>query len=128
MELEERSKPARQRTPLGGRSQAVARPSAIRSKNDPQPSLARSYRSGLKYPRCSKCISVRPSPRAVRTTVTSLNGGAGVDLLEGRAGNDTLDGGDDSDSLDGGDDDDVCDGGPADDPPAAGCELVTDIP
>src|SRR5918995_608802 len=43
----------------------------MRSKKDDHPSPARSYCSGDMRPRCSKCISVRPSPRSVRTTLTS---------------------------------------------------------
>lgn len=51
--------------------QAVASRSSIRSRKPPQPSVARSYCSGDIDPRCSKSISVRPSPRGVSTTVTS---------------------------------------------------------
>ena len=44
----------------------------MRSKNVDQPCPAPSYCSGGHVPpRCSKRISVRPSPRSVRTTVTS---------------------------------------------------------
>jgi len=57
-----------------GRSSArqeSARRSAIRSKNFDHPEPAPSYCSGVMRPRCSKSISVRPSPRSVRTTTTS---------------------------------------------------------
>jgi HAD superfamily hydrolase (TIGR01509 family) len=52
-------------------SQTPARRSAMRSKNVPQPCSARSYSWAESWPRCSKRISVRPSPRSVRTTVTN---------------------------------------------------------
>src|SRR5581483_1304596 len=51
--------------------QPAARRSCIRSKNFPQPWVARSYSSGVIEPRCSNSISVRPSPRSVSTTLTS---------------------------------------------------------
>ena len=52
-------------------SQAPTRRSATRSKKEDQPWPARSYCSADMRPRCSKSISVRPSPRSVRTTVIS---------------------------------------------------------
>ena len=51
--------------------QAAARRSAMRSKKIAQPLPAPSYCSGGIWPRCSKSISVRPSPRSLRTTMTS---------------------------------------------------------
>src|SRR5215211_6031985 len=43
----------------------------MRSKKEPQPSPARLYCSADRRPRCSKSISVRPSPRSVSWTITS---------------------------------------------------------
>jgi hypothetical protein len=54
-----------------GAVQAPVSRSSTRSKNVLQPSVARSYSSGDIEPRCSKSISVRPSPRSVSSTVTS---------------------------------------------------------
>jgi uncharacterized protein YndB with AHSA1/START domain len=53
------------------RGQPAARRSTIRSKKVPQPSFARSYTAAGKRPLCRKSISVRPSPRSLRTTVMS---------------------------------------------------------
>src|SRR5918999_1965935 len=43
----------------------------MRSKKVPHPSPARLYCSADMRPRCSRSISVRPSPRSLRTTITS---------------------------------------------------------
>jgi hypothetical protein len=59
------------RDAAAGRSMPSASRSSRRAKKAPQPCFVWSYSSGRLCPRCSKCISVRPSPRSVRTTVTS---------------------------------------------------------
>jgi hypothetical protein len=51
--------------------QEAASRAAIRSKNDAQPLPARRYWAGDRCPVWENRISVRPSPRSVRTTVTS---------------------------------------------------------
>ena len=55
----------------GGARQAPVRRPAKRSKKVAQPPLARRYSSAARCPRCSKRISVRPSPRSTRSTMTS---------------------------------------------------------
>ena len=58
-------------SPSTSSSYPTARRSSMRSKNDDQPWPARSYSSADICPCCRKNISVRSSPRSVRTTVTS---------------------------------------------------------
>src|SRR5205823_8064346 len=59
------------RTTVGRRDYGSVKRSAMRSKKPAQPCSARRYCSADMLPRCSKSISVRPSPRSVSTTVTS---------------------------------------------------------
>ena len=56
---------------LARRHNVWLRRSSMTAKNPAHPCPARSYCSAVMCPRCSRCISVRPSPRSSSTTVTS---------------------------------------------------------